>query len=176
MLWDGVFHAANQVYGITFEERADLVGYHPEVRVFEVRNEDGSEVGLYLLDLYTRDSKRGGAWMNSLVQQNALLGHPTVVMNNLNVPKPPAGTPTLLTFDETTTLFHEFGHALHGLFAQVTYPSFGGTNTFRDFVEFPSQVNEMWMLWPGIVEHYAKHIETGEPLPADVIERLQASE
>ena len=176
VLWDGVFHAANQVYGITFEERADLVGHHPEVRVFEVRNEDGSEVGLYLLDLYTREGKRGGAWMNSLVQQNALLGHPTVVMNNLNVPKPPAGTPTLLTFDETTTLFHEFGHALHGLFAQVTYPSFGGTNTFRDFVEFPSQVNEMWMLWPGIVEHYAKHIETGEPLPADVIERLQASE
>ncbi len=176
VLRDGVFHAATQVYGVTFEERHDLVGYHPDVRVFEVRDEDGSEVGLYLLDLYTRDSKRGGAWMNSLVQQNALLGHPTVVMNNLNVPKPPAGTPTLLTFDETTTLFHEFGHALHGLFARVTYPSFGGTNVFRDFVEFPSQVNEMWMLWPGIVEHYAKHIETGEPLPADVIERLQAAE
>ncbi|UOW00262.1 M3 family metallopeptidase [Agrococcus sp. SCSIO52902] len=176
VLQDGVFHAATQVYGITFQERDDLVGYHPDVRVFEVRNEDGSEVGLYLLDLYTRDSKRGGAWMNSLIQQNGLLGHPTVVMNNLNVPKPPAGTPTLLTFDETTTLFHEFGHALHGLFAQVTYPSLGGTNVFRDFVEFPSQVNEMWMLWPGIVEHYARHIETGEPLPADVIERLQASE
>ena len=176
VLQDGVFHAATQVYGITFEERIDLVGYHPEVRVFEVRNEDGSELGLYLLDLYTRDAKRGGAWMNSLVQQNALLGHPTVVMNNLNVPKPPAGTPTLLTFDETNTLFHEFGHALHGLLANVTYPSFGGTNVFRDFVEFPSQVNEMWMLWPGIVEHYAKHVETGEPLPADVIERLQASE
>ncbi|SDS55466.1 M3 family metallopeptidase [Agrococcus carbonis] len=176
VLWDGVFYAATQVYGITFEERHDLVGYHPDVRVFEVRDEDGSEVGLYLLDLYTRDSKRGGAWMNSLIQQNALLGQPTVVMNNLNVPKPPAGTPTLLTFDETTTLFHEFGHALHGLFARVTYPSLGGTNVFRDFVEFPSQVNEMWMLWPGIVDHYAKHIETGEPLPADVIERLQASE
>ncbi|SFS17812.1 peptidyl-dipeptidase Dcp [Agrococcus baldri] len=176
VLWDGVFHAATQVYGVTFQERVDLVGYHPDVRIFEVRNEDGSEVGLYLLDLYTRDSKRGGAWMNPLIQQNTLLDHPTVVMNNLNVPKPPAGTPTLLTFDETTTLFHEFGHALHGLFAQVTYPSFGGTNVFRDFVEFPSQVNEMWMLWPGIVEHYAKHIETGEPLPADVIERLQASE
>ncbi|MEV7528865.1 M3 family metallopeptidase [Agrococcus sediminis] len=176
VLQDGVFHAATQVYGVTFEERHDLVGYHPDVRVFEVRNDDGSEVGLYLLDLYTRDAKRGGAWMNSLIQQNALLGHPTVVMNNLNVPKPPAGTPTLLTFDETTTLFHEFGHALHGLFAQVTYPSLGGTNVFRDFVEFPSQVNEMWMLWPGIVEHYARHIDTGEPLPADVIERLQASE
>ncbi|WP_072313339.1 M3 family metallopeptidase [Agrococcus sp. Marseille-P2731] len=176
VLWDGVFHAATQVYGVTFEERGDLVGYHPDVRVFEVRDEDGSKVGLYLLDLYTRDSKRGGAWMNPLIQQNALLGHPTVVMNNLNVPKPPAGTPTLLTFDETNTLFHEFGHALHGLFAQVTYPSLGGTNVFRDFVEFPSQVNEMWMLWPGIVDNYAKHIETGEPLPADVIERLQASE
>ncbi|WP_404313175.1 M3 family metallopeptidase [Agrococcus terreus] len=176
VLVDGVFHAATQVYGVTFEERTDLVGYHPDVRVFEVRDEDGGEVGLYLLDLYTRDSKRGGAWMNSLVQQNRLLGDPTVVMNNLNVPKPPAGTPTLLTFDETNTLFHEFGHALHGLFAQVTYPSLGGTNVYRDFVEFPSQVNEMWMLWPGIVEHYARHIETGEPLPADVIERLQASE
>ncbi|WP_425845982.1 M3 family metallopeptidase [Agrococcus sp. TSP3-2-1] len=176
VLRDGVFFAATQVYGITFEERTDLVGYHPDVRVFEVRNEGGSELGLYLLDLYTRDSKRGGAWMNSLIQQNELLGHPTVVMNNLNVPKPPAGTPTLLTFDETTTLFHEFGHALHGLFAHVTYPSLGGTNVFRDFVEFPSQVNEMWMLWPGIVEHYARHIDTDEPLPADVIERLQASE
>ena len=176
VLWDGVFHAATQVYGVTFEERHDLVGYHPDVRVFEVRNDDGSEVGLYLLDLYTRDSKRGGAWMNPLIQQNTLLGHPTVVMNNLNVPKPPAGTPTLLTFDETTTLFHEFGHALHGLFAQVSFPSLGGTNVFRDFVEFPSQVNEMWMLWPGIVDNYAKHIETGEALPADVIARLQASE
>lgn len=176
VLRDGVFHAATEVYGITFEERHDLVGYHPDVRVFEVRDEDGTEVGLYLLDLYTRDSKRGGAWMNSLIQQNRLLDQPTVVMNNLNVPKPPDGTPTLLTFDETTTLFHEFGHALHGLFAQVTYPSLGGTNVFRDFVEFPSQVNEMWMLWPGIVEHYARHIDTGEPLPADVIARLQASE
>ncbi|WP_405217486.1 M3 family metallopeptidase [Agrococcus sp. Ld7] len=176
VLWDGVFYAATQVYGVTFTERDDLDGYHPDVRVFEVHNEDGSEVGLYLLDLYTRDSKRGGAWMNPLIQQNTLLDHPTVVMNNLNVPKPPSGAPTLLTFDETTTLFHEFGHALHGLFAKVTYPSLGGTNVFRDFVEFPSQVNEMWMLWPGIVDNYAKHIETGEVLPAEVIERLQASE
>ncbi|WP_430592746.1 M3 family metallopeptidase [Humidisolicoccus flavus] len=176
VLQDGVFRAATVVYGVTFKERTDLVAYHPDARVFEVTNADGSPVGLYVLDLYTRDSKRGGAWMNPLISQSHLLHTPVVVVNNLNVPKPPAGTPTLLTFDEVNTLFHEFGHALHGLFARVTYPEFSGTNVFRDFVEFPSQVNEMWMLWPGIVEHYAVHYETGEPIPADVIERLQASE
>ncbi|CAG7843871.1 Dipeptidyl carboxypeptidase [Pseudoclavibacter triregionum] len=175
VLQDGVFGAASRIYGIRFEERKDLVGYHPEVRVFEVTDEDGSPVGLYLLDLYTRDSKRGGAWMNDFVQQNRLEGTPTVVVNNLNVPKPPAGTPTLLTFDEVNTLFHEFGHALHGLFAQVTYPSFGGTSVPRDFVEFPSQVNEMWMLWPEVVEAYAKHVETGEALPKEQIDRLRAA-
>jgi peptidyl-dipeptidase Dcp len=144
--------------------------------VFEVRNEDGSELGLYILDLYTRDSKRGGAWMNPLVAQSDLLGTPTVVVNNLNVPKPAPGSPTLLTYDETNTLFHEFGHALHGLFARVTYPKFAGTNVFRDFVEFPSQVNEMWMLWPEIVANYAVHHETGERMPQELIDRLHASE
>lgn len=173
VLQDGVFGAATRIYGIRFAERPDLVGYHPDVRVFEVTNEDGSPVGLYLLDLYTRDAKRGGAWMNDFVQQNALEGTPTVVVNVLNVPRPPEGTPTLLTYDEVNTLFHEFGHALHGLFAQVTYPSFGGTNVPRDFVEFPSQVNEMWMLWPEVVGSYARHHETGEPLPAEQIERLR---
>ena len=176
VLRDGVFHAATRLYGITFEERPDLVAYHPEARVFEVRNEDGSELGLYILDLYTRDSKRGGAWMNPLVAQSDLLGTPTVVVNNLNVPKPAAGEPTLLTYDETNTLFHEFGHALHGLFARVTYPKFAGTNVFRDFVEFPSQVNEMWMLWPEIVENYAVHHVTGERMPQELIDRLHASE
>lgn len=176
VLQKGVFAAATKVYGITFTERPDLQGYHPEVRVFEVHNEDGSELGLYLLDLYTRDSKRGGAWMNELIGQNTLLGHPTVVVNNLNVPKPAAGEPTLLTYDEVNTFFHEFGHALHGLFAHVTYPRFTGTNVYRDFVEFPSQVNEMWMLWPEIVGDYAVHYETGEPIPAEVLDRVRSAQ
>ena len=176
VLHDGVFAAATRVFGITFAERDDLVGYHPDARVFEVRNEDGSELGLYVLDLYTRDSKRGGAWMNSFVEQNELLDQRAVVVNNLNVPKPSAGEPTLLTFDEVNTFFHEFGHALHGLLAHVTYPSQAGTNVFRDFVEFPSQVNEMWMLWPGLVEDYARHHVTGEPIPAETIEKIRASE
>ena len=175
VLQDGVFYAATKVYGVTFTERDDIPAYHPDVRVFEVHNEDGSPVGLYTLDLYTRDSKRGGAWMNSLIAQNDLLDHPVVVTNNLNVPKPAAGEPTLLTYDEVNTLFHEFGHALHGLFARVTYPKFAGTNTYRDFVEFPSQVNEMWMLWPEVLENYAKHYQTGEPMPAEFVERIQAS-
>src|SRR5690606_5700973 len=152
VLQHGVFGAATALSGITFTERTDLVGYHPDVRIFEVKNDDGSPVGLYLLDLYTRDSKRGGAWMNDLIAQNDLLGHPVAVVNNLNVPKPAPVEPTLLTFDEVNTFFHEFGHALHGLFARVTYPKLAGTNVFRDFVEFPSQVNEMWMLWPEILE------------------------
>jgi len=175
VLRDGVFFAATKLYGVTFTERHDLPAYHPDVRVFEVTNEDGSEVGLYTLDLYTRDSKRGGAWMNSLIAQSDLLGHPVIVTNNLNVPKPAAGETTLLTYDEVNTLFHEFGHALHGLFARVTYPKFSGTNTYRDFVEFPSQVNEMWMLWPEVLDNYAKHYETGEPMPREIVERIHAS-
>jgi peptidyl-dipeptidase Dcp len=175
VLRDGVFYAATQVYGITFSERHDLVAYHPDVRVFEVFNADGSPVGLFLYDLYTRDSKRGGAWMNPLISQNTLLDHPTVVVNNHNVPKPAGGSPTLLTYDEVNTLFHEFGHALHGLFAHVTYPKFAGTNVFRDFVEFPSQVNEMWMLWPQVLANYAVHHETGEPMPQEFVDKLQAS-
>ena len=176
VLQQGVFAAATKVYGITFSERHDLQGYTEGVRVFEVRNEDGTELGLYLLDLYTRDTKRGGAWMNELIGQNELLDHPTIVVNNLNVSKPAAGEPTLLTFDEVNTFFHEFGHALHGLFAHVVYPSFTGTNVYRDFVEFPSQVNEMWMLWPEIVNDYAVHHRTGEPIDAGVIDRIRASQ
>jgi peptidyl-dipeptidase Dcp len=175
VLQDGVFYAANQVYGVTFTERPDLVAYHPDARVFEVKDDDGSPVGLYVLDLYTRDSKRGGAWMNPLISQNSLLDQPVVVVNNLNVPKPGAGEPTLLSYDEVNTFFHEFGHALHGLFARVTYPKFAGTNVYRDFVEFPSQVNEMWMLWPEILANYAKHYQTGEPMPQDFVDKLQAS-
>jgi peptidyl-dipeptidase Dcp len=176
VLQDGVFWAATQLYGITFTERTDLVAYHPDARVFEVRDEDGTGVGLYVLDLYTRDSKRGGAWMNPLISQNDLLQHPVVVVNNLNVPKPAAGAPTLLTFDEVSTFFHEFGHALHGLFARVTYPKLAGTNVYRDFVEFPSQVNEMWMLWPEVLANYAVHHETGAPIDAGVVARIHESE
>lgn len=176
VLQDGVFFAATKVFGITFAERTDLVAYHPDARIFEVSNEDGSPVGLYVYDLYTRDSKRGGAWMNELVGQNTLLDQPVVVVNNLNVPKPAKGEPTLLSFDEVNTLFHEFGHALHGLFARVTYPKFTGTSVFRDFVEFPSQVNEMWMLWPEVLANYAIHHETGEAMPQALVERLHASE
>jgi peptidyl-dipeptidase Dcp len=174
-LHDGVFFAATKLYGITFAERPDLVAYHPDARVFEVSDADGSPIGLYVYDLYTRDSKRGGAWMNPLISQSALLATPTVVVNNLNVPKPAAGSPTLLTYDELTTLFHEFGHALHGLFARVTYPKFAGTNVFRDFVEFPSQVNEMWMLWPEVLANYAVHHETGEAMPQQLVDKLHAS-
>ncbi|WP_353114741.1 M3 family metallopeptidase [Microbacterium sp.] len=176
VLRDGVFAAATRLYGVTFAERPDLPAYHPDARVFEVFNEDGSELGLYVLDLYTRDSKRGGAWMNPIVSQSRLRGTSPVVVNNLNVAKPGDGQPTLLTLDEVTTLFHEFGHALHGLFAVVTYPHFAGTNVFRDFVEFPSQVNEMWILWPEVLDDYARHHVTGEPLDPAIVERLQASE
>ncbi|MFH8250008.1 M3 family metallopeptidase [Microbacterium sp. B2969] len=176
VLQDGVFHSASELYGITFTERADLVAYHPDARVFEVHNPDGSALGLFILDLYTRDTKRGGAWMNSIVSQSRLRGTSPVVVNNLNVPKPAPGKPTLLSLDEVTTLFHEFGHALHGLFATVTYPHFAGTAVFRDFVEFPSQVNEMWIYWPEVLAKYARHIDTGEPLPSEVVEKLDASE
>jgi len=175
VLQNGVFFAATKLYGVTFTERSDIVAYHPEVRVFEVLNEDGSAVGLFTLDLYTRDSKHGGAWMNSLISQSALLEHPVIVTNNLNVPKPAAGEPTLLTYNEVNTFFHEFGHALHGLFARVEYPKFAGTNTYRDFVEFPSQVNEMWMLWPEVLANYGIHHRTGEPMPQEFVDKIQAS-
>lgn len=176
VLHDGVFWAATKLFGITFKLRTDLKAYHPEARVWEVSNEDGSALGLYIGDFYTRDSKRGGAWMSAFVEQNHLLGQLPVVFNNMNVPKPSEGSPTLLTFDETATLFHEFGHALHGLLSNVTYPRFSGTSVERDFVEFPSQVNEMWMLWPEVLENYAKHHETGEALPLEWIENLNRAE
>ena len=175
VITDGVFFAATSLYGITFQERADLHAYHPDVRIWEVRNEDGTSLGLFLGDYYARESKRGGAWMNSLVDQSSLLGTQPVVINTLNISKPPAGEPTLLTLDELRTLFHEFGHALHGLFSNVTYPRFSGTSVPRDFVEYPSQVNEMWIMWPQVLSHYAHHHVTGEPLPQDIVDRLNAS-
>lgn len=171
----GVFFAAEKLYGMKFKERPDLVTYHPEARAFEVFNEDGSSIGLYIGDYYTRDSKRGGAWMNSLVKQNHLLGQKPVVVNNMNISKPPSGEPTLLTYDETTTLFHEFGHAIHGLLSSVKYPRFSGTSVQRDFVEFPSQVNEMWILWPEVLDNYARHYQTGERLPQAWVDKLNES-
>ncbi|WP_433591196.1 M3 family metallopeptidase [Nocardia sp. CA-145437] len=172
VLWDGVFFAAGEVYGVTFQERPDLLGYHPEVRVFEVFDADGSGLGLFLGDFFARPSKRGGAWMNSLVGQSTLLGTRPVVVNNLNIVKPPEGEPALLSWDNVRTLFHEFGHALHGLFSAVRYPFFSGTAVPRDFVEFPSQVNEMWMSRPEVLANYAKHVETGEQMPAELVERM----
>ncbi|MBP3043416.1 M3 family metallopeptidase [Arthrobacter jiangjiafuii] len=175
VLADGIFYAANRLYGLTFTERTDLAGYHPQVRVWEVKNDDGTPLGLFLGDYYTRPTKAGGAWMNSLVHQSSLLGTQPVVVNNLNIPQPAAGEPTLLSFDEVVTAFHEFGHALHGLFSEVTYPRFSGTAVPRDFVEYPSQVNEMWMLWPEVVANFAKHHVTGEPLPQDAIDKIEAA-
>ncbi|MEU7001993.1 M3 family metallopeptidase [Nonomuraea sp. NPDC046570] len=172
---DGVFHAAGKLYGLTFTDRPDLKGYHPDVRVFEVFNEDGSALGLFLLDPYARSTKRGGAWMNNLVDQSHLFGEKPVVMNNLNITKPASG-PTLLTYDEVNTAFHEFGHALHGLFSEVRYPRVSGTNVPRDFVEYPSQVNEMWTTWPEILANYARHHESGEPMPAELVEKMKAAE
>ena len=174
VLVDGVFHAAELLYGYRFTPRPDLTGYHPDVRVWEVTGADGYSVGLYLGDFFAREGKRGGAWMSSFVRQSRLLGTQPVVVNNLNVSRAPAGQPTLLTLDEVNTLFHEFGHALHGLSSAVTYPRFSGTAVPRDFVEFPSQVNEMWALWPEVLGNYARHVETGEPLPRSVIESIDA--
>jgi peptidyl-dipeptidase Dcp len=175
VLHDGVFFAANKLFGISFKERKDIVTYHPDARAFEVFNEDGSKLALFIGDFYTRDSKRGGAWMNNLVDQNHLLGQLPVVVNNLNVPKPPAGQPTLLTYDEITTLFHEFGHTLHGILSDVKYPRFSGTSVERDFVEFPSQVNEMWLTWPEVLDNYARHYETGEKIPQEWVDNLKAA-
>ncbi|MET9250189.1 M3 family metallopeptidase [Nonomuraea sp. NPDC003709] len=172
---DGIFFAAGKLYGLTFTERPDLGGYHPDVTVYEVFDEDGSRLGLFVLDPYARETKRGGAWMNNLVDQSFLFGQLPVVINNLNVTKPASG-PTLLTYDEVNTAFHEFGHALHGLFSQVRFPRVSGTHVPRDFVEYPSQVNEMWVTWPEVLANYAKHHETGEPMPAELVEKLQAAE
>ncbi|MDF5753359.1 M3 family metallopeptidase [Spongiactinospora sp. TRM90649] len=176
VLRDGVFHAAGKLYGLSFTERPDLRGYHPDVRVFEVFEEDGAPLGLFLGDFYARESKRGGAWMNSLVKQSHLMDEKPVVVNNLNIVKPPPGEPTLMTFNEVNTMFHEFGHALHGLFSDVRFPRFSGTSVPRDFVEYPSQVNEMWAVWPEILVNYARHHETGEPMPQAMVDRMIEAE
>ena len=175
VLENGVFYAANQLYGLTFKKRTDLPVYHPDVTTYDVFNADGTQLTIFIADMYARDSKRGGAWMNAYVSQSDLMGLQPVVANHLNVPKPPAGEPTLLTWDEVTTMFHEFGHALHGMFSDVRYPYFSGTSVPRDFVEYPSQVNEMWADWPSILKNYAKHYKTGEPLPQALLDKKLAS-
>ncbi|WAC56001.1 M3 family metallopeptidase [Gordonia sp. SL306] len=171
----GVFHAAGKLYGLRFTERGDLAGYHPDVRIWEVFGESGRSVGLFLGDYFARPSKRGGAWMNNIVDQSTVLSTQPVVVNVLNLTKPDDGKPCLLTMDQLTTLFHEFGHALHGLLSAVDYPSLSGTSVPRDFVEFPSQVNEMWALHPDVLSHYARHHETGEPIPAELAEAARES-
>ena len=175
VITDGVFFAAGKLYGLTFKERKDLPVYLPDVRIWEVSDKDGKPLALFIGDYYARPSKRGGAWMNSYVPQSALLGTKPVVANHLNIPKPPAGEPTLLTYDEVRTAFHEFGHALHGMFSNVKYPRFSGTSVPRDFVEYPSQVNEMWATWPEILKNYAKHYKTGAPMPTELLDKMEAA-
>lgn len=175
VLQNGVFFAANRLYGLSFKERKDLPVYQPDVRVFDVIDRDGKQLAIFIADMYARPSKRGGAWMNSYVDQSALTGYLPVVANHLNIPKPPEGQPTLLTWDEVTTMFHEFGHALHGMFSNVKYPYFSGTSVPRDFVEYPSQVNEMWADWPEILSNYAKHYQTGAPMPKELLDKVLAS-
>ena len=174
VLVDGVFFMAEQVYGVTFEARPDLPVYQEDVTVYEAFL-DGEPLGLFLFDPYARESKRGGAWMNEYVSQSRLLEEKAVVANHLNIVKPPEGEPTLLTITEVTTLFHEFGHALHGLFSDVAYPRFSGTSVPRDFVEYPSQVHEMWVTWPEVLANYAVHHETGEAIPQDLLDRVRAA-
>ena len=176
VLQKGVFYAAEKVYGITFKERHDLPVYQQDVRVFEVFEADGSTLALFIMDPYARPSKRGGAWMNAYVSQSNLLDAKAVVANHLNITKPTGGGPTLMTFDEVTTMFHEFGHALHGMFSNVQYPSFSGTSVPRDFVEYPSQVNEMWSIWPAVLANYAVHHETGEAMPQELLDKVLATQ
>ncbi|MEX0707449.1 MAG: M3 family metallopeptidase [Woeseia sp.] len=176
VLFNGVFYAAEKLFGLTFEERTDLPVYHPDVRVFEVFDRDGEHLALFIGDFYARSSKRGGAWMNSYIEQSELFGDQPIVANHQNIQKPPEGEPTLMTLEEVTTMFHEFGHALHGMFSDVTYPSFAGTSVPRDFVEYPSQVNEMWATWPAVLANYARHYETGERLPQDLLDRVIKAE
>jgi len=177
VLQKGVFYAAEKVFGITFKERHDLPVYQEDVRVFEVFEADGSTLALFILDPYARPSKRGGAWMNAYVGQSNLMDRKPVVANHLNMTKPTSsGEPMLMTFDEVTTMFHEFGHALHGMFSNVNYPSFSGTSVPRDFVEYPSQVNEMWSIWPEILKNYAVHYETGAAMPQELLDKVLATQ
>jgi peptidyl-dipeptidase Dcp len=173
VLENGVFYAANQLYGITFKERRDLPMYDKTMRTFEVFNADGSSLALFYCDYFKRDNKQGGAWMNSMVDQSKLLGTKPVVINVANFAPPAPGEPALITSDDVRTMFHEFGHALHGMFANSQYPSLSGTSTARDFVEFPSQFNEHWATYPSVFQHYAKHYKTGAPMPSELVEKIK---
>lgn len=175
VLQDGVFYAAHELYGVSFKERTDLPVYQQDVRVFEVFNQDGSPLALFLFDPFARENKQGGAWMNSYVSQSRLFGTKPVVSNNINIVKPPAGKPVLLSFDEVNTMFHEFGHALHGMFSNVQYARFSGANVPADFVEYPSQFNEMWSHNPQVLAHYAKHYKTGKPMPRALVNKVLAA-
>jgi peptidyl-dipeptidase Dcp len=175
VLENGLFYAANRLYGITFKERHDVPVYHPDVRVFEVFDKDGSPLALFYFDFFKRDNKSGGAWMNTFVRQSTLLGTKPVVYNVENIPKPPAGQPVLLSLDSVTGMFHEFGHGLNGIFANERYPSLSGTGTSRDFVEYPSQFNEHWALYPEVLKHYAVDYRTGAPMPQALIEKIESS-
>jgi peptidyl-dipeptidase Dcp len=176
VLENGVFYAATQLYGITFKERKDIPVYHPDVRVFEVSNADGTPLALWYCDYFKRDNKNGGAWMDSLVGQSKLLGTLPVVFNVANLAKPVPGQPALISFTDVTTMFHEFGHALHGMFADTTYPTLSGTAVPRDFVEFPSQFNEHWASDPAVFNRYAKHYQTGAPMPAGLAAKIRQSQ
>jgi peptidyl-dipeptidase Dcp len=176
VLVNGVFYAANRLYGITFKELKDIPVYQPEVRVFEVADADGKPLALFYCDYFKRDNKNGGAWMSTFVTQSKLLGNRPVIYNVANLPKPAPGAPALISFDDVTTMFHEFGHALHGMFADTEYPSLSGTATARDFVEFPSQFNEHWAIYPEILEHYARHYETGAVMPKELSDKIKRAQ
>jgi len=173
VLQNGVFFAANKLYGLTFKERRDIPVYHPDVRVFEVFDSDGKALALFYADYFKRDNKQGGAWMDQFVDQSALTGWKPVVFNVANFTKPAAGQPALLTYDDVSTMFHEFGHALHGMFSKVQYPLLSGTNVPRDFVEFPSQFNENWALESTVLANYAKHYQTGAPMPQALVDKIK---
>ncbi len=173
VLEKGVFYAAEKFFGITFKKRTDLPVYHPEVITYEIFDNDGTSLAIYYLDFYTRSNKSGGAWMNNYVDQSHLLGQKPVITNVFNYQKPAPGKPSLISYDDVTTMFHEFGHTLHGLFANQKYVSLSGTNTPRDFVEFPSQINEFFALEPSVLRNYAIHYETGQPMPQDLVDKIK---
>ena len=173
VLEKGVFFAAEKFYGLTFKKRTDLPVYHPDVVTYEVFDHDGKSLAIYYLDFYTRDSKNGGAWMSNFVEQSYLLGTKPVIVNCYNYQKPAAGKPSLISYDDVTTIFHEFGHSIHGMFASQKYPSLSGTNVPRDFVEFPSQINEHWALDPVVLKNYALHYETKQPIPQALVDKIK---
>ncbi|HEY6445963.1 MAG TPA: M3 family metallopeptidase [Acidobacteriaceae bacterium] len=175
VLENGVLYAAHQLYGLTFIERKDIPVWQPDVRVFEVHDADGKPLALFYCDYFKRDNKNGGAWMDSFVDQSRLLGNLPVIYNVANLPKPAPGQPALISADDVVTMFHEFGHALHGMLSSVEYPALSGTNVPRDFVEFPSQFNEHWAFYPEVFQHYAKNYKTGEPMPAELVEKIRKS-